>query len=362
MNLPLNTLQFDTDRRTAVDQAVLLPTGSVPVILVFGDSTSAGADSEKEDLEDSARIVDGDPYFGREIGWLWNGWLNTTDDGATFEAPDRSGLATSGVGTEFQRAIGLGGNSAPFSSTAAANLENVNPIYGLLRGLYGLFRDEETFEVITPRIIQAARGLTFVGLGESDAEKALSWNGAYLDETPGAPYEAYKTPLTVLKDQAVAARTSLAGTKSFLVGAFTTAGFVDTKTSNNTDDNSPATWKAANVGTALSGVRVALEDSLGVDQFPLVATGGRKVTTGGNENDYDNLRRADDSLRALAENEDMVAVTSQSGLGESRWNPEAGNPHLTGQGSYELGLAWASAYRNLLASNTQLVTAPQFSS
>lgn len=360
MNISLNTLDFDIKRTTGADQAVLLPTGSIPVFLLFGDSTAGGAESLVTECLTEDRVFD-EPYVGRSMGMVWNTWL-TTSDGENFDASGRLGLA--GAGTAFEEAVPRGGGVSPLGSTPYENLTLVDPLWGFLRGIFGLFRDETTGEIIIPRVVRVSRTGAIVGQVATAAEKAFSYNVQYYGETPGAPYAAFATPLTMLADNIDAAVTALAGTQSFLCGAVTTAGFADTKSEYNTEPGNPVNARAEFSGPALQEIREFFEERYSVDQFPMIATTARKITGGNNANDYNSIAASNISLTTWATGYDQTTLVSPDALGPNinADGNDPANPHLNGNATMRLGRLWAQTYRNLLANPEVNVTAPQLTS
>ena len=359
-NLNLNTLTFDTERRTgAADQAVLMPAGSVPVIVVFGDSLSAGAESNYADAQEfpQTRAYD-KPYVGRQIGLHWNNWLETPD-GINFSTTANNGSFAGGVGTQFEESVAASPGSAPRGSQPYMALGLINPVWGLLREIYGLFRDEVTGEVIVPRVVQVARTGSFISPGDASGQTPLfSWQKDYA----GINFSGLKSGWDTLTDVMDAVNTNLAGTDSYLVGVFTTAGYGDSLSSNNTGGADPADNMAQYVGENLQKFREDLEAEYSLDQFPFVASTPRFVE---GLNSLDTVDDSSTSLRAWEFAHDMSTTINLESLTSSPSafsGDDRANPHTDGYGAYYLGTLWGTALRRMYSDPNEMVTGPQFTS
>jgi hypothetical protein len=359
-NLICNTLQFDSQRRAdAADQAILMPTGSIPVILVFGESISMGAQSTVADaqLDSSTRVFD-EPYRGRSKGFHWNNWITTPDAGVNFDGSDRAGLAVSSPGTAFEESISKGGGVSLGAGQLYTGLAYVNPVWGLLDSLYGLFRDESTNEIILPRVIQVGRTASWAHAGDASITNnvILSWAPEH-DGLAGSYRSCYES----MVDSLTAAQTSLAGTPSYLMGAFTTLGQSDTSTVYNAGGANAWDNMAVELGDSLQAIRDALESEFSIDPFPFVATQPRIVV---DTNDRATLKDSRASMKAWASSYEMTLLADLMDLQHRPGAYPSGdqtNPHTDGRGAFEMGRMWGQTLRNAFASTGTVYTAPKFS-
>ena len=359
-NLTVNTLLFDSVRRTeAADQAVLMPTGSIPIILVFGESISMGAQATVADaqLDPSTRVFDA-PYRGRSKGFHWNNWITTPDAGVNFDGSDRAGLAVSGSGTAFEESISKGGGVSLGAGQPYTGLAFINPVWGLLDSLYGLFRDETTGEIILPRVIQVGRTASWAHPGDASITNnvILSWAPEH-DGLAGS----YKSCYESMVDSLTAAQTSLAGTTSYLMGAFTTLGQTDTSADYNAGGANAWDNMALHVGESLQVIRDTLESDFSIDPFPFVATLPRIVV------DTNTPATMSDSRASLKTWSNAYEMSLLSDLRDLEHKPGAypagdnTSPHNDGRGAFGLGRMWGQTLRDAFASNETLYTVPQFS-
>lgn len=366
-SINLNTMLFDSDIKTEADQAVLMPSGSVPVIVIFGDSiTSGGGTLSFSDADDAreipeARIYDS-AYQGQKVGEVWNNWLTTSDGGATFSSNGRTGTTGGSgafVGDGWEEAVSLGGRITDIPSTDWENLTNIWPWWGFLREIHGLFRDDQSGEIIPPKIICFCRSGSFVSKWNSADASApgLSWAPFYSGQT----FSFYKSPYDCLVERMAAAQTALAGTESYLVGVFTAAGSKDTTTSLNTTDGAVETNPAAFIGEGIQDIRVALQDEFELEPFPMVAALPRLVP---DSNDLKSLGQARQAYKDWAKKYDMSSFADMKFIDYERLpmaDGDATDPHPGAQGAFELGVNFGKVYRWMLADIKQITTAPQFS-